>query len=728
MHELRAPNPHVFDDLYDSRNPQISNKHSDVAKDRFRTTFSKVDASSFGFRPETAEQSLKFIAKLGEYEVPEHLTRLTELARIGTQEDYDNELHRVVTAEFNLNTATDLINSCTHTKRYKSVFQMLLYLEELQMKIDIRTYDLFDIKLEIDFHRRELFRITVPGLAEGRPSVMQGDQIFVVDKESNEVHQGYAHVCAMDHVLCSFSDQVSDKKIYDVQFTFTRSTLRAMHRALENGFLFDMLIDRETWGHRLRVDKKELQNKVEGMDLADKRLNKKQAQLVELLAHRRMSLPIVLFGPPGTGKTSSLVEAIHQLLIKDPEARILICTPSNSSADLICVRLHRLSAIARDSMLRLNAFARKLSSIADEEIKPYCVLDEKDQFTFPMLSVLREKRVIITTLMSSSYLYSFGLSKHFTHIVIDECGQSMEPETIVPLLTSNSDAVILFAGDPRQLGPIIRSPMAIQCGMDISLLERITELHEKESPCCHLIRLHETYRSHPSIMNLYSKTFYEGSLVCRSDKSITHSLLSWKGFKRNKHTHPILFKHTSGLESRTADSPSWFNDDEAEVVMDTALSLLTQKLNLTVEDIGIITPYRKQVEKIRAKINSNPATRGIQIGTVEVYQGKEKRAIIISTVRSQQKYITFDDKFKLGFLKNPKRLNVAISRAQAALVIVGNAQLLCLDENWKKVIDACVHLNCYDGPKIVPLVVNEHDLVENQEVMNPDQEWRGDAL
>lgn len=119
------------------------------------------------------------------------------------------------------------------------------------------------------------------------------------------------------------------------------------------------------------------------------------------------------------------------------------------------------------------------------------------------------------------------------------------------------------------------------------------------------------------------------------------------------------------------------------------------------DDIGIITPYTKQVKKIREKLNKDKDEDGVnlpKVGTVEEFQGQERKIILLSTVRTKDQQLKTDKRYSLGFVDNPKRMNVAISRARALLVIFGNPRLLSLDKNWKQLIDQCIKnkasLNC----------------------------------
>ena len=153
---------------------------------------------------------------------------------------------------------------------------------------------------------------------------------------------------------------------------------------------------------------------------------------------------------------------------------------------------------------------------------------------------------------------------------------------------------------------------------------------------------------------------------------------------------------------REAASPSFFNPSEVEVVMRTLQQLLAHR-RMRLADVGIITPYQKQKQKLRRAIELArfPAHAGaaadLMVGSVEEFQGQERKVIIISTVRSNPDFLEFDQRHNLGFLKNPKRFNVAITRAQAYLIVIGNPHVLVHDECWRALLTQAVRDECYVG-------------------------------
>lgn len=158
--------------------------------------------------------------------------------------------------------------------------------------------------------------------------------------------------------------------------------------------------------------------------------------------------------------------------------------------------------------------------------------------------------------------------------------------------------------------------------------------------------------------------------------------------------HPVIFHHCNGTESRSSESPSWQNVEEGDVVKQYLMKLLAY--GVEAQDIGIISPYHKQCQRLNFICKGEGVS--IDVGTTELFQGREKKVILMSTVRSrQQDQINSDIRFSLGFLGNYKRTNVAISRAKSFLVVVGNLSLLSQDATWHNAIKLAKTMNCVKG-------------------------------
>lgn len=613
---------------------------------------------------------------------------------------------------------------------YVTKFRTLLHLEEIQVRYDMKKFDLSEAILR---RKGEFLSLEVVGLAEGRPSLIIGDKAILVApyQKSSFAFEGCIHEVHLNEVLLKFNDSFHnsyDGESFDVRFELNRTNFRRLHQCVHQVWenhdyaifpskleLKEPLIDLNLMtvykgriGNKYQKCQSQLFNK-SNMQWKNNKLNWKQKEAVlRILESRCRPLPYIIFGPPGTGKTITLVESVLQVHEKIPDSRIIICTPSNSAADLVAQRIIESNLIDTEEMVRLNSYQRSVESIP-EFIRPYC--QDKDS-----LDCLTQYRIIISTCSTAGSLYTIGLcSDFFTHVFIDEAGQLMEPESdiAVGFIDSQTEGLVVMAGDPQQLGPVLRSSHALTYGLQVSFLERLmnTALYarnEKDykeyggyNPLL-VTMLEESYRSHPDILRFPSDMFYFSQVICCFPTDSSQKLIHWeelptKGF-------PVIFHGVKGEELREQNSPSWFNP--TEVVQVTKYLQKLYDLGLTPSEVGIIAPYKKQVEKIRLLLTALNL-EFCKIGSVEEFQGQERRAIIISTVRSSDQYVDCDILYNLGFMSSPKRLNVAITRSQELLIVVGNPHILSKDFFWHSFVRYCVVNGCYTGCDL-PLSFIQH--------------------
>ncbi|KAH8102228.1 P-loop containing nucleoside triphosphate hydrolase protein [Cristinia sonorae] len=569
---------------------------------------------------------------------------------------------------------------------YGRHFQELLWCEEFKMQHDLELYDMHDVTLA---KHGIYYHLDVPGLAENRPSVLIGDRILVQRYGSEKGHWYEGHVHFVRQVSvglvfhASFHGHTLTSK-YNVRFKLNRNPLRRQHEALSSAFnperiLFprasDILLNApppvDGFRHRLF-------NRL----LAD---NTPQLQAVTSICHLPPgSVPFVVFGPPGTGKTVTIVEAILQLLARNPNARIIACAPSNSAADLIASRLRSLDP---DRLFRLYAPSRGKDQV-DTTLHDFAYLVD-GHFAVPPLVVMKRFRVVVSTCVSASVLHGIGIPRgHFTHVFVDEAGQATEPEVMVSIkmLSDNATNVIL-SGDPKQLGPIIRSGVARELLFERSFIERLMEMQRYNPGTGHgrtVVKLIKNFRSHPDILSFPNSQFYRNELLPCADTRVTHSYINWQHLKNRK--FPILFHAVAGEDQREASSPSFFNILELSLVKKyVELLKADRQVRITDNDIGIIAPYNAQNQRIRKTLKA--VADEVKVGSVEEFQGQERRVIIISTVRSSKEFIEYDLRHTLGFVANPRRFNVAVTRAQALLIIVGDPNVLSLDPLWREFLN-----------------------------------------
>ncbi|XP_023326960.1 RNA helicase Mov10l1 [Eurytemora carolleeae] len=430
-------------------------------------------------------------------------------------------------------------------------------------------------------------------------------------------------------------------------------------------------------------------------------LNPEQRSAVlRILTGEGRPLPYIIYGPPGTGKTVTLVEAVLQLFTMRSDVRILVATPSNSAADLVAERIIRSGKVQVGDLARLNSFQRSQDSIP-ELLLPYCLKNDEDE----SLLQSSKHKILVSTCGTVGSIYKLKLKHgHYSHVFVDEAGHMTEPECLVPLgLVHRETGQIVLAGDPQQLGPVIQSPIAALYGLELSLLERLSLLpvylpdrerfrdHGGYDPLL-VTKLVRNYRSHPDILLVPSRLFYENELIpcgaeTKINKFINFNFLPSKG-------HPVIFHGVKGDNRQEPDSPSWFNPQEVWQVAVYTQNLLIEGVEK--DDIGIISPYRKQTQKIREMLKVFNID-GIRIGSVEEFQGQEKPVILLTTTRSGTEHQVSDNKQGIGFLASPKRLNVAVTRAQSLLIVIGNPHVLSKDMNWFELLQHIVGLGGYTG-------------------------------
>ncbi|KAF8067812.1 P-loop containing nucleoside triphosphate hydrolase protein [Lyophyllum atratum] len=403
-------------------------------------------------------------------------------------------------------------------------------------------------------------------------------------------------------------------------------------------------------------------------------------------------------GRPGTGKTVTMVEAIKQVLKANPNARILACAPSNSAADLIAMRLRDLSS---NELFRFYAPSRAKDQVP-LELLDYSHVRHDGHFSVPPMARMMRFRVIVTTCVSASVVSGIGIPRgHYSHIFIDEAGQATEPEVFIAIKTmANPMTNVVLSGDHKQLGPIIRSKMACELGLETSYIERLMNrdaYNLKDGYGVSVVKLVKNFRSHSTILKFPNERFYDGELEQCGDTKVINGFIG-STYLPNK-DFPIVFHGLCGKDDREASSPSFFNVDEVLQVKAYVQALRSdRRFRTTDNDIGVITPYNAQCRKIRTALRN--VADGVKVGSVEEFQGQERRVIIISTVRSSTEFVEYDLRHTLGFVASPRRFNVAVTRAQSLLIVIGDPSVLSLDPLWRSFLNYIHHNNGWTGSPI----------------------------
>ena len=379
--------------------------------------------------------------------------------------------------------------------------------------------------------------------------------------------------------------------------------------------------------------------------------------------------------------------------------KILLVAPSNDATDILVEKL--APYFPPSEMMRVLAYTRSAEQCSPL-VRRYV---SKDLEGPHLVSAMMSVQIVVSTVnLAARFWCSGGGFKKgwFDCICVDEAGHSTEPEVIgatasLMKFSGQNAGQLVLAGDPNQLGPIITSEVCKKFGMGMSYMERLVttspayKLNESDSYPPELVTLLvRNYRSHPAILKLPNEMFYKNKLLTCGDRLTTHSMVKWEHLPNIEAGFPIVFHSVDGENQREGDSPSWFNPQEAILVAEIA-SLLAKHSRPAIrqDEIGIITPYARQVQKIRLLLKVKDLGE-IKVGSVETFQGQERRCIIISTVRSENDLLAHDRKYNLGFVANEKRFNVAVTRAKALLYVIGNPRVLQTDKkNWLPLLRYC---------------------------------------
>lgn len=429
---------------------------------------------------------------------------------------------------------------------------------------------------------------------------------------------------------------------------------------------------------------------------------------------------LVVHGPPGTGKTTTLVEAIDVVLRREPQ--VMVCAQSNTAVDWICIQLAergipvlRIGKPARvtEQMLaftyehrfeshpdyadlwRIRRTIRQLYAQGRRERgekfhqKIARLRERADEIELRIRQSLYDNaRVVASTLTSSA---SPLLSGHRFHtLFIDEAAQALEAACWIAL--QKADRVI-FAGDHLQLPPTIKCPEALRGGLGRTLMEQIAE---QKPEVVRLLRIQ--YRMNEKLMRFSSDYFYGGQLQAApqvKNRSLLYDLdepLLWidcsevpTGNSTTSQNQSITVR-----EQFVGSTFGRINKVEAKLTFNALHSYVERlgKQRLVEEkvDFGIISPYKMQVQYLRSLLRHDdflrPLKKQITINTIDAFQGQERDVILLSLVRA-------NDEGQIGFLSDLRRMNVAITRAKLKLIILGSAETLCRHKFYKKLFDAC---------------------------------------
>ncbi|KAG1576061.1 hypothetical protein G6F50_000527 [Rhizopus delemar] len=412
--------------------------------------------------------------------------------------------------------------------------------------------------------------------------------------------------------------------------------------------------------------------------------------------------PVVLVhGVYGSGKSflaaviiifiQELLEAVntHRASEDQIQFKILVSSMTNVAVDRI---LQTLLKLGYDHFIRIGSmkkiaknllpFTAKARVSSNEELKELeQMLDDgqnsEEDLDHIATAIQRFRKsesatqihtanVVGTTFMSSTFEIFNDIK--FPLVLVDESSQLMEPLTMVPLARFSCNRLVMI-GDPLQLPPTLVSPAEdnkVGKGLDKTLFDRFIEMGHDS------IMLRTQYRCHPKISAISNKLFYDRRLLngitAEDRKPLIEGLPT------------VIFVDVGGTEQKSLRTNSFWNDTEVDVSARIIQSMVD--LRVPPNDLGVISLYKEQADRLSDRLDAmgnNSLTKSVQISTVDAFQGGEKNVIILSTVRTSES----------AFMHNEPRINVALTRAKRHLIILGNRNLLLMNELWSKIIWDC---------------------------------------
>jgi hypothetical protein len=565
-------------------------------------------------------------------------------------------------------------------------------MEESHMMFDISQYDLHYVKLK-DLHIEDdsdvvatdqpfTFALKVNGSNENRPKISVGDWVLLRPVEEDCVANDLSmfelaavvqhYSLATETATCILGAPLTSTVLeirFHVRFTFERCAFSFMHETV------DLLLRDHALRSRLfPSDKGSLSKVPASLDTPaaplkySNGLNDKQRTAVRHILSLSSNLqklalyPYIVFGPPGTGKTSLITAAILEMCETFPSLRILAVAPSDAAADVILSRLSKV--LSPERLFRLNWWQRSVASVPIETLKYCCEATQEGTFDLPTLTTVMGFQVVVTTCGTAGLLRHLDISQNyvgtvwgptvdFDVVVLDEASQASECESWVPLSLCKKQGLMVLAGDTQQLGPTYRSPAfrqkelypSLQARLLRSSLYRFLETKADEDLEIDMLLqsislgsaaqrhasldradallgtyLTQNYRSNQHIFRVPSRLFYANALTECADPELITSLNEWSYLPKDR-SFPVLCYGVDGKQQHIMDSPSFYNEEEVDAVTMLCASITSEaKGSLRHADIGIIAAFRAQVLLIRSRLRAN-RLGNISVGSVEDFQG-----------------------------------------------------------------------------------------------------------
>ncbi|XP_020093932.1 regulator of nonsense transcripts 1 homolog isoform X3 [Ananas comosus] len=603
--------------------------------------------------------------------------------------------------------------------QYQNVFAPLIKLEadyDKMMK-ESQSKDNVTIRWDIGLNKKRVAYFIFPK-EDNELRLVPGDELRLrySGDASHPAWQSVGHVIKLTaqeevalELRASQGVPVDVTHGFSVDFVWKSTSFDRMQGAMKtfavdetsvSGYIYHHLLGHEV---ELQVVRNTLPRRFGAPGLPE--LNASQVFAVKSVLQKPISL---IQGPPGTGKTVTSAAIVYHMA-KQGQGQVLVCAPSNVAVDQLSEKISstglkvvRLCAKSREAVmspvehLTLHYQVRHLDTSEKSELhKLQQLKDEQgelsssDEKKFKALKRATEREILQSADVICCTCVGAGDPRlanfRFRQVLIDESTQATEPECLIPLVLGVKQVVLV--GDHCQLGPVIMCKKAARAGLAQSLFERLVLLGLKP------FRLQVQYRMHPSLSEFPSNSFYEGTLqngVTVNERQTTGIDFPWPVPNR-----PMFFYVQMGQEEISASGTSYLNRTEAANVEKIVTTFL--RSGVIPSQIGVITPYEGQRAYIVNYMSRNGSLRQqlykeIEVASVDSFQGREKDYIILSCVRSNEHQ-------GIGFLNDPRRLNVALTRARYGIVILGNPKVLSKQPLWNSLLTHYKEHECLvEGP------------------------------
>ncbi|KAJ3147016.1 hypothetical protein HDU89_005824 [Geranomyces variabilis] len=605
---------------------------------------------------------------------------------------------------------------------YQNIFGPLIKMEadyDKKMK-ESQTQDEVVVRWDQGLNKKYLACFVLPKLELGDVRLAVGDELLL--RYKGELIKG-SWQCA-GHVL-KIPNNTSDEVVlelkadkdgrtptdcthnFTIDFVWKSTSFDRMQAAMKtfavdtnsvSAYIYHRLLGHDVEPQTLKIT---MPKRFTAPNLPD--LNHSQVFAVKSVLQKPLSL---IQGPPGTGKTVTSATIVYHLA-KANGGQVLVCAPSNVAVDQLTEKIHltglkvvRVAAKSREALESPVAFLtlheQVINNDTDPELQKFIKLKRElgelssaDEKRYRSLKRAAEREIIQNADVVCCTCVGAGdprLQKYdFRTVLIDEATQAAEPECLIPIVMGAKQVV--FVGDHKQLGPVILNKKAAKAGLSQSLFERLILLNIRP------IRLQVQYRMHPCLSEFPSNMFYEGSL--QNGVTVQERLRKDIVFPWPIPETPMLFHCSYGQEELSSSGTSYLNRTEATNCEKVVTRLL--KAGVTPAQIGIVTPYEGQRSFIVQHMQFAGALKKelykeIEVASVDAFQGREKDYIILTCVRS-------NDHSGIGFTSDPRRLNVALTRAKYGIVVLGNPKVLSQNPLWYQLLMQFKERNCLvEGP------------------------------